>query len=400
MLALTMNKAEKTGRALRFGLGVCGALLLVACNQKARVVGEGGGGTGTTSTSGSGGTGGAPCVTTDPACTCVDGKVQAVDADGDQHGSKACAENPGDDCDDADNAFVADACGGCNKDLGAAPGDACNECGTQACQGDLSLACAGPAAPLRQCAGNVVQLCDAAGKWADETMCASPTPACVAGACGSCTPGTQQCNGAVVQSCDGSGAWVDGVTCGGATPVCLSATCVVCDPGSKQCAGTTTQVCNSQGAWVNQATCGLLTPVCLYGNCVACTPGEVRCVGAAQPQTCGKGGSWINQKLCSGGTPVCLTGGCVACKPGTFTCSGTGSNAISIECNASGSWASTHTSCSLGCNAGNGKCALFHPRDLDFEVPRLLRDPGLPADLGRALRTQDALDLAVGIAFG
>jgi hypothetical protein len=360
MLLATMEKAEKTSRALRFGLGVCGALLLVACSQTTRVIG-GGGSTNSSGSGGStssGGSGGAPCTTTDPACACVDGKVKAIDADGDGHGTKACAESPGDDCDDADAAFFVDACGGCNKLLGAAPGDACNQCGTQACQPDQSLACVGPATPLHGCSGNTVQVCDATGMWADETTCASPTPACIAGACGSCTPGTQQCNGPIVETCDGSGAWVDGITCSGATPVCLAATCVVCTPGTQQCAGTTTtQVCNSQGAWVNQAPC-------------------------------------------SGGTPVCLGGGCVACLPGMFMCGVVHSGAVSIPCSNNGSWSSTWTSCSLGCNAGNGKCTLFHPRDLDFEVPGLLKDPGLPADFGRALRTQDALDLAVGIAFG
>jgi hypothetical protein len=402
-----MRDAEWTSRAWRIGLGVCGALLLVACPQKERQINQGGGGT-SGSTAGSGGTtqssgtGGAPCTTTDPGCACVDGKVTAIDADGDGHGTLFCATAPGDDCDDTDQDFVADACGGCNKDLGAKPGDACNDCGTQTCQTDHTLACAGPSTPLRGCAGNVVQVCDATGKWQDETSCVAPTPACVAGACGSCTPGQQQCNDAVVQQCDGTGKWVDQTTCVAPTPVCLAATCVVCAPGAKQCSGTTTQVCNSQGAWVNQTTCGLTTPVCLNGACVVCNPGDVRCSNSTQPQTCGKAGSWINETACSGGLPYCMGGACKQCKPGTFKCGVIGGGPVSIPCSSTGSWSSTWTSCSLSCNASTGKCTLFHPLDLEFEVPRLLREHGVPADLApaRARRTQDVLDLAVGIAFG
>jgi hypothetical protein len=46
--------------------------------------------------------------------------------------------------------------------------------------------------------------------------------------------------------------------------------------------------------------------------------------------------------------------------------------------------------------------AFFHVRDLDFEVPRLLREaPGFPtAPTAPGLPTQDVLDLAMGFAFG
>jgi hypothetical protein len=105
---------------------------------------------------------------------------------------------------------------------------------------------------------------------------------------------------------------------------------------------------------------------------------------------------------CVDPTPVCYLGACLQCLPGTFSCVTNASNhAEVLDCDGNGSWAS-FLSCasSYSCDATTGSCvhATFHPRDLDFEVPALLRD--VPEARSPGLRTRDVLDRAVGIAFG
>lgn len=268
MLIRVEQQTHLIGRGARIlGLGVCLSLLLAACTPEERSFDSG-------STSSSSGTGGAPgCTTDDPDCECVNDVLAARDVDKDGHGTRLCEASPGDDCDDGDNTFVVNECGGCNKNLGGMVGDACLACGVLGCMGDFGLQCVTPSPVPKQCNGNIIETC-AQGQWTAETTCSDPLPAC------------------------------------------------------------------------------------LNGKCVECTPGKFKC------------GTVLN-------TPV------------------------SIPCEPSGSWSSSWSSClsSQVCSAATGKCVeLFHPRDEDFEVPRLLRDPMGAQPPG--LQTIDVLDLAVGIAFG
>lgn len=135
-------------------------------------------------------------------------------------------------------------------------------------------------------------------------------------------------------------------------------------------------------------------------QCAAPEPAPRRCMDSTT-QVCA-GGQWTNDVACGGALPACLNGACVACAPGTFRCDKVAGTDVVVKCLETGSWESSWTSCSSTqvCSAASGTCAgLFHPRDMDFNVPPLLRGaPGAPAAPG--LPTQDVLDLAVGIAFG
>jgi hypothetical protein len=95
-------------------------------------------------------------------------------------------------------------------------------------------------------------------------------------------------------------------------------------------------------------------------------------------------------------------GACTACLPGTFECGLNGTHAVIFVCDGTGNWPASYNimcSSSYSCDATNGTCVhgLFHPRDLDFEVPALLRD--VPELTLPGLRTRDVLDMAVGVAF-
>lgn len=277
------NRASLSSKPLRLhrrisllGASLCSLLALMACTPKERPITGAGGSGGAGSGGATVGPGGAtPCETSDPACECSGGQVVARDLDGDLQGSNLCAAAPGADCDDGDDMFVKDECGGCNKAPAGKVGDVCGVCGTLQCQADMALLCAPPTPAPRQCTGTTVQVCTGE-TWMDETACAAPLPACNNGACVECIPGEFKC-----------------------------------------------------GAYKN-------------------TPVIIKCLGNSVWEP-----SW------------------------------------SISCTSVQS-----------CHASTGTCAgLFHPRDLDFDVPRLLREaPGLPALPGRS--TQDVLDLATGFAFG
>lgn len=152
--------------------------------------GEPSGGTGT----GGEGTGGAPpplCEdTSDPDCRCVDGFLIPKDVDGDGEGTRLCEASPGLDCDDGDDTFVANECGGCIKDLGGAVGDNCDECGVLKCQGDSALVCRSPDPQPKRCTDlNTPQSC-VNGSWVVQPDCSGASPVCLGGACVQCNPGT------------------------------------------------------------------------------------------------------------------------------------------------------------------------------------------------------------------
>jgi len=186
----------------------------------------------------------------------VDGVLKAADADGDDHGTIACTEAPGDDCDDADPDFVRNDCGGCMR----APlviGDACGDCGVVGCDADDEPACMTPTpAPASRCdaAGESIEEC-VAGEWESTRAC---DVACVDDHCVDCV--------------------VD-ADCSAALPVCLDYSCVECLPGRTRC-GTefsngdvARDLCDSIGSWEylssgschasNSETCNAVNGTCV-----------------------------------------------------------------------------------------------------------------------------------------
>ena len=193
------------------------------------------------------------------------------------------------------------------------------------------------------------------------------------------------------------------------TKLCEAAPGVDCDDGDaafvkNECGGCNKVIggkvgnpCNTCGVFQCQGDSAL--------QCLAPMPTTHQCVDSTV-QVCTPGGNWTNEKTCSGATPFCVAGACGECKPGTHKCAaGQGNDTLIIKCLPTGFWESSWTSCYAPkyCPAdqSSSTCVgmLFHMRDLDFEVPRLLREaPGLPALPG--LPTQDVLDMAMGFAFG
>jgi hypothetical protein len=187
--------------------------------------GTGGTGTGGTvgggTTGGDGGAGGlagssgspdaGDCSTSDPDCECVDGVVVAVDKDGDGSGSRFCEEAPGEDCDDDDEFYQHNACGGCTE-LPYALGAVCLQCGIYACNGEDALQCVAPEPAPRRCLNASTPEQCVNGYWVMQTQCSGVTPVCVnQGDCGECVPGTYKCdsvfNDTVVVACEANGFW-------------------------------------------------------------------------------------------------------------------------------------------------------------------------------------------------
>ena len=156
------------------------------------VAGSAGSG-GTSGTGGTAGSGGHPRGKTDPDCECSGTQIVAKDGDNDQHGSKDCNANPGDDCDDNDTNFVKNACGGCVKNLGGMPGANCNDCGTFQCSGMDALQCVSPNPAPKRCGNATTPETCVSGSWVASAQCTGSTPACLNGGCVQCTPGTFRC---------------------------------------------------------------------------------------------------------------------------------------------------------------------------------------------------------------
>ena len=187
--------------------------------------------------------------------------------------------------------------------------------------------------------------------------------------------------------------------------LCAAAPGEDCDDGDpafikNECGG-----CNKVlGGKVGDAcgACGVLQ--CSGDIALKCgppTPVTRKCSGNIT-QVCG-GDQWINDKTCTGAEPTCYEGYCGVCVPGTFKCGTISGTPVVIQCLSDSKWENSWSiSCksTQSCHASTGKCvSLFHPRDLDFDVPALLRGaPGVEAAPG--LSTQEILDRATGFAFG
>jgi hypothetical protein len=125
----------------------------------------------------------------DPDCRCQDALIVARDTDQDGQGTRLCEANPGIDCNDGDETFTANECGGCEP-LPYAVGSVCNECGVWACNG-TALACV--ATGLGCLDSNTRGECVGSGYWINETDCTGGTNFCYQGNCELCMPGTFQC---------------------------------------------------------------------------------------------------------------------------------------------------------------------------------------------------------------
>lgn len=171
---------------------------------------------GTSGASGAdGGGGGSPpeCMTDDPDCECVGGVVVARDRDTDGQGAIACEENPGTDCDDLDQGFTRNACGGCTENLGGTVGATCNQCGTLSCSGMEALVCSTPNPVPRRCLNATTPQVCVATNWESQATCSGATPRCLDGACVECTPGTFRCDNVagtddqIIVRCLANGFW-------------------------------------------------------------------------------------------------------------------------------------------------------------------------------------------------
>jgi hypothetical protein len=128
----------------------------------------------------------------DPDCRCQDGLLVARDTDQDGQGTRLCEANPGIDCNDGDETFLANECGGCEP-LPGVVGGACNECGVYTCNG-AAMVCAPPTgAGSQHCLNTTTrQTCVGTGFWSNDFACPN---VCYQGNCETCTPGTFRCQG-------------------------------------------------------------------------------------------------------------------------------------------------------------------------------------------------------------
>jgi hypothetical protein len=126
----------------------------------------------------------------DPDCRCQDALLVARDTDQDGQGTRLCESNPGIDCNDGDETFVTNECGGCEP-LPGAVGAPCNECGVYGCNG-AAMVCGPPTGAGAQGCLNTTtrQTCVGTGFWSNDFACPN---VCYQGNCETCIPGTFQC---------------------------------------------------------------------------------------------------------------------------------------------------------------------------------------------------------------
>jgi len=225
------------------------------------------------------------------------------------------------------------------------------------------------------CSGQQPQICNGAGTgWDNQgTACSGSKPACAAGSCvactvGSalcpdlvCTPGSLGCDGEQPQACNESGtAWqTTGAPCSGVYPACLAGACVLCGPGTTECTDAGhVKTCDAHGkAWGAPASCASHTCVKtgdagLRGACEGiCGPTQTRCADALHAQTCDATGQWSAPSLCS--SQACVNDGCTCvCAPGALGCNGQQPQ----TCSSLGQWANTGAACSTATTCIGGLC--------------------------------------------
>jgi hypothetical protein len=170
-------------------------------------------------------------MTSDPDCECVGGVVVARDRDEDGAGAQACEAAPGMDCDDLDQGFIRNACGGCTRPLGGMVGATCNQCGEYRCSGTEAVVCTTPSPPPRSCLNTTTPRVCVATNWQNQSACTGTLPRCLNGVCVECTPGTFRCedygstDDDLLYRCNPNGSWSWLVSCyGSSSEVCNAAT--------------------------------------------------------------------------------------------------------------------------------------------------------------------------------
>jgi len=172
-------------------------------------------------------------VVVDPDCWCQDGLIVARDTDGDGQGTRLCEANPGSDCNDGDETFVSNQCGGCES-LPGTVGAACNQCGVYACTG-TALACVPQVGAGGQRCTNPAtrETCVGSGFWGNAENCVR---GCYGGSCAPCDLGTFRCTfyttGDAVSACTldsstGTVGWASAGSC--------SSTTLRCNPANGSC---------------------------------------------------------------------------------------------------------------------------------------------------------------------
>ena len=151
----------------------------------------------------------------------------------------------------------------------------------------------------KQCVGNTLQTCNAAGTGYSETVC---DVACVNNACQVCQANTHRCEGQMSLTCqpDGSGWGQQSCPsgCDAATGMCKTQACTA---GTTKCSAGSLMTCKSDGSGYDitacQYGCDSATNTCKQQ---ACTPGTVSCNGS-KLVTCKTDGTGITEQLCEFG---------------------------------------------------------------------------------------------------
>lgn len=136
----------------------------------------------------------------------------------------------------------------------------------------------------KQCKGDFVEVCNAAGDEYDIDVCPDAKPVCQAGNCLACKPGATFCKkpepggkSLAVLQCNADGSASDIKTLCSGQQVCHDGTCALCVPGAKQCGGDTAQICATDGsAWQTLDDCGAKGLTCLGGLCVNPCSGDFK----------------------------------------------------------------------------------------------------------------------------
>lgn len=163
-------------------------------------------------------------------------------------------------------------------------------------------------APVYQCAGNALQVCNN-GSWATQTTCSGNQPVCnaAAGSC-QCSADTYDCVGQNLMTC-AAGSWQLSTACSGNTPVCdeTDERCE-CSTGAEMCADADTAADCVNGQWANTTCQGV--DVCWGGDCVACNPDLTPTRDGST--ACGTNG--VYQQDCVDGAWVNDTATCIPCR--------------------------------------------------------------------------------------
>jgi|SoiMethySBSTD1v2_1073268.scaffolds.fasta_scaffold14089_5 hypothetical protein len=127
----------------------------------------------------------------------------------------------------------------------------------------------------KQCVeGEKLQKC-VGGRWVDVQICQPPLY-CLGEMCRACYEGELGCNGQRPFSCNSEGGKDLAAPCREPTPACVAGACQACAPGTTQCRSPKLiQYCEAPGNWGEGFDCSNLNQ-CLNNECVQNTPPFLR----------------------------------------------------------------------------------------------------------------------------